>query len=222
MNKQLPYEIQRCFELGAVKLGRSLEILEWPSGGKEAPPPEINALISVMFYLSNLPQPFQIYAEGTCASGRIDMMGYDGETAIAIEAKNFGEINKQAVALLKDLERLRTFVPVLAENLNDGLTPNHWWQKAQARWGIILISSFRDRDVAEAWLSKDAEQFQEIMSRYPKPKDRAQTDTAGNPTGFFKLYKAFDNSNRGAARVTTAERWKGDGEGWFLWGAIQL
>jgi hypothetical protein len=221
VNKQLPFEIQRCFELGALKLGISLEVLEWPSGGKNAAPPEINALINVIFYLCNLPRPFQIYAEGTCASGRIDMMGYNGETAIAIEAKNFGEINKQAVALLKDLERLRTFVPVLAENLNDGLTPNQWWQNAQARWGIILISSFRGRDVADAWISQEEGKFQEIMSRYSK-QNHAQTDMAGYPTGFFKLYKAFDNANRGATRITTAARWKGDGEGWFLWGALPL
>lgn len=222
MDKRLPLEIQRCFELGALRLGRALEVLEWPGGGKDAAPPEINALINVMFYLASLPRPFQIYAEGAFADGRIDMMGCNGETAIAIEAKNFGSINKQAESVLNDLERLKAFTPVLTENLSNDLKPNQWWQEAKSRWGVILISSFRDSDVADAWVANDDEQFKKIMSRYSKGADRAQTDINGDPAGYFKLYKAFDHANRGAAIITTAERWKDCGQGWFLWGAIPL
>lgn len=222
MCEKLPLEIQKCFELGALRLGQALEVLEWPSGGKDAPPPEINALFNVMFYLGSLPKPFQIYSEGACRNGRIDLMGYNGETAIAIEAKAFGAINRQAEAALIDLDRLRSFTPALTTGLRNNLQPIQWWQEAKSRWGIILISSFRGRAVADAWISQSDEQFKSIMSRDPNVSELARTDATGAPIGFFKLYKEFEHTNRGATLITTAERWKDCGQGWFLWGAIPL
>lgn len=222
MPDPLPKAIETCLTEAAARLGRALEHLEWPSGGKEAAPAEINALINLMFYLQAQPKPYDIYAEGTCAGGRIDMMAFDGETALAVEAKNFGAINRQAESALRDLDRMREFRPSLTGNLSSGEPPRPWWSEAKQRWGIILIQSFRGSEIAQAWTSRDETKFQRLMSGYRNASDRPETDEAGMPTGFYKLYRSFAPENRGSALITKAERWKDCGEGWFLWGAIPL
>lgn len=222
MGAQLPLSIRSCFELGASRLGRALEVLEWPNGGKDAAPAEINVLINVAYYLGNLPKPFQLYSEGTAGKGRIDMMGFDGDTAIAIEAKGFGAINARSESIRNDLSRLYTFVPSLTEKLNQDLKPNQWWSGATSRWGIILISSFRGRAVADAWVAEDERVFREKMFTYSNPSEHPQIGSDGEASGFLALYRAIPVSCRGAAQITNAERWQDCGEGWLLWGAVPL
>lgn len=221
MDDQLPLEIQRCFELGASRLGTALEFLEWPNAGKDAPPAEINALINVAFCLGNLPKPFHMYFEGTAAKGRIDMMGFNGETAIAIEAKNFGAINAQSKSIMNDLTRLYKFMPSLTEKLAKDQKANQWWAGAKNRWGIILILSFRGPKVRDAWMAENERVFRENMHTYNKC-EHPQLGSDGKPTGFLALYQTIPASGRGAALITKADRWQNCGEGWLLWGAVSL
>lgn len=217
----LPVAIRSCLTDAAQRLGRALNELEWPSGGKDAAPAEINALINLMFYLQSQPAPFAIYAEGTCEDGRIDMMACDGEVALAVEAKNFGAIQRQSEAALRDLNRMLKFRPSLGL-LRSGEAPRPWWGDAKQRWGIILIQSFRGKEIADAWQSPDDNAFQQHMSAYRSAADRLQTDVQGEPAGFHKLFRAFPAHNRGIAPITDGQRWADCGQGWFLWGAVPL
>ncbi len=219
MSDQLPQEIEECIKQGALRLGRALEVLEWPSGGKDAPCHEINALISIAFYLGSLPNPFHLYAESSVNQRcRVDMIGFDGQTAIAMEAKGFGPINSQADSMLKDLVRLKTFVPSLSE-LAGNEKAVEWWANAESRWGIILISSFRGRKIRDAWMSPDVNKFIEIMG--PSRSGKTQVGEGGDSTGFLALFSAVPYEYRRASMITDAKRW-GSGEGWLIWAAIPL
>jgi hypothetical protein len=222
MAERLPRCIEESIEKGAKRFGNGLEMLEYPNGGKDGPPSEINALLNVGYFLQSLPQPFDIYAEGSCASGRIDAMGFNGEIAFALEAKAFGAINAQAESSLRDLDRMREFFPEMTQNLTGALRPRDWWGGAKERWGIILISSFRGKEIVDAWQSDNADAFIEEMNKYTEKSSRPTHDSDGKPTGFHKLYEQFAPCNRGAALVTSGERWRGCGQGWFLWGAVPL
>lgn len=223
MEPQLPSEIRDCIRHGAERLGRALVALEWPNGGKDAAPAEINALLNVGYFLQALPEPYDIYAEGSCASGRIDAMGFNGRIAFALEAKKFGGINAQANSAYNDLDRMREFRPEMTQKLSDSaLRPREWWSDASERWGIILISSFRGQEVAEAWAAEDENKFLAVMRTYTHESDRPATGPEGIPTGIHRLYQQFSHANRGAALVTDSTRWQDCGQGWFLWGAIPL
>ena len=217
---QFPKYLEECIDKGATRLGEALEILEWPNGGKDAPCHEVNALINISFYLSNLPKPFHVYAEATVDQrGRVDMIGYNGETSIALEAKSFGAINAKSDEVLNDLKRLKRFRPSLTE-LADNQMATQWWDKAQSRWAIIVISSFRGRPIRDAWLAQDEKVFREIMETYGKTGS-PQTQDDGTPTGFLGLYRAVPFSLRRASLITDAVRW-GTGEGWLLWAALAI
>ncbi len=221
MDAQLPLDIQRCFELGASRLGEDLVFLEWPNGGKDGAPAERNAMFNVAYYLGSLPKRYHLYFEGTAGNGRMDMMGCDGETAIAIEAKSLGDINRQSASLLTDLDRLLKFSPFLTEKLNDNSKPHQWWQEATNRWGILLILSFRGREIADAWKTDDTNLFREKMESYIKRR-RRNTDSNGEISKFLALSQAIPLSGRGAALIIDGKHWQDCGEGWLLWGAIPL
>ncbi len=219
MTYQLPIEIEHCFEKGACRLGKALEKLEWPNGGKDAPCHEVNALINIAFYLGNLAKPFHVYAEATVGQrGRMDMIGFNGETAIALEAKVFGKINRKSDEVLLDLNRLKSFRPSLSE-LAGNQKAHQWWDEAENRWGIVVISSFRGREVRDAWLAEDENEFREKMATYKKA-DKPQ-DECGTAKGFLALHRAVPFSCRRAALITDAVRW-GSGEGWLLWAAVPI
>lgn len=75
-------ELEASITEGARRLGRALEILGYPNGGKDAPCHEINAVINIAACLGRLEEPYHLYAEGTTAKrGRIDLMGFNGRTA---------------------------------------------------------------------------------------------------------------------------------------------
>lgn len=223
MRDELPHDIQNCFELGATRFGKAIDALDFPNAGKDSPAAEANALFSVACCLGSLPEPFHMYFEAATTKGRIDMLGFDGRTAIAVEAKAFGDINKSADSVMSDLERLREFTPLLTKSLVDNLQPNTWWDEAKSRWAIALISSFRGREVAEAWLADEEREFMDQMKSYKKKKtDQPRFDADGNAVGFLALYRKIPISLRGAYLITSAKRWEGCGEGWLLWAAIPL
>ncbi|MDX1557166.1 MAG: hypothetical protein R3212_14145 [Xanthomonadales bacterium] len=224
MINTLPIEVQRCIEQGAHRLGRALERLEWPNSGKDGPVAEINGLISLMYYLQAEPEAFHIYAEGTCAGGRIDMMACNGPIALAVEAKAFGKIADRSESCLKDLQRMKTFKPELTTKLASGNSLNEWWEAASQRWGIILIQAFRGREISDAWVAPDTAGFLKAMSTYSGSAENYVGADPDNPTGFLKLWQQFEPQNRGRAQITDATRWPDTvaSEGWFLWGAIPL
>src|SRR5688572_28413971 len=60
----LPTDFVQCFESAATRQGNALHRLEWPSGGKDAPCHEVNAVFSFAYCLGNLQPQFDLYAEG--------------------------------------------------------------------------------------------------------------------------------------------------------------
>lgn len=221
MDLQLPLEIEDCCRKSAKRFGRSLAVLNWPNGGKDAPPHEANALINLWFYLGHMDAPFDLYAEGTINENcRVDMIGLsrDRETAIAIEAKGFGKINPQSISVLGDLERLRTFRPSLSD-VKGNVQAQSWWDEAKVRWGVVVISSFRGREIEQAWMAEDEAVSIERMSTYPSAQ-RA-LDGEGNPQGFLQLLRSVPHNYRRSEQITTGEQW-GSGEGWMLWAALPL
>lgn len=224
MQDKFPSDIEYCIKQGALQLGEALERLHWPNGGKDSPCHEVNALINISNYLSNLPIPYYVYAEATVAKGcRVDMVACNGDTALAFEAKSFGRIHKQSEGILKDLERLKTFRPSLT-NLAGKLEPPHWWDNAKSRWGIIIVSSFVGPEVRDAWLAKDEDTVKEKIRTYSKSKQsqtNSDRENDGEDSGFMKLYRAISESCRDAAFITDAKQWD-SGEGWLLWAAVPL
>lgn len=219
---RFPIDIEQCIEHGASNLGRTLEILEWPNGGKDAPCHEVNALINISSCLSNLPKPYHVYAEATVPPrGRVDMIGFNGETAIAIEAKSFGNINKKSNEVINDLKRLETFSPSLTTELAGSQAANQWWNEAKNRWGIIVISSFRGREVRDAWLAQDESDFKKQMNIY-RPIKKSQSHDDEIASGYLALYRSVSSLYRRSAQITDGARWRETGEGWLLWAAIPL
>jgi hypothetical protein len=221
MDKQLPLEIEQCFRESAKRFGRSLAVLDWPNGGKDAPPHEANALINLWYFLGHLDPPFDLYAEGTINENcRVDVIGLSGDrtTAIAIEAKGFGKINQQSLSVLADLERLRTFRPSLSD-LKGKVQAQSWWDQAVTRWGVIVISSFRGREVEQAWMAADEVVSIERMSTYSSGQQAVDSD--GSPQGFLQLLRSVPHMHRRSEQITTGEQW-GSGEGWLLWAGMPL
>jgi len=218
----LPSDFSRCFEDAASRLGRALRKLEWPSGSKDAPCHEVNAIFSFAHCLGKLERDFQLYAEGMIGDrGRIDLIGCNGEIAFALEAKGWGAINKQSLSVTLDLERVRGFRPIPSELANDASAVD-WWREAKQRFGILMITSFRGRNVADAWQLDSDDDVIARMSAY-KPSDRA-LDTNGEPAPFLTLHKRlrFLETERGASPITDGSRWKDCDEGWLLWAAFPL
>jgi hypothetical protein len=216
----LPAAIEQCLDKGAKRLGNALKMLDWPNGGKDAPCHEINAVINISCFLSQMEPPFDLYAEGTIAQrGRVDLIGCNGETAFALEAKGFGRINAKSTEVVADLKRLlHGFSPSLSE-LAGNVEAKDWWNHAQSRWAIIVISSFRGAAVKEAWLADDEEVVRAKLATYSAAEHAAELD--GVPSGFLELHRALRNAQRGASFITDGKQWDA-GEGWLLWAAIPL
>src|SRR3546814_8938517 len=102
-------------------------------------------------------KPFHCYAEASHTSGRrIDMIAYDGDCAIAIEAKKFGNVGHVSLAVEEDLKRLKEFSPMLSP-MSESSVAEDWWLKATQRWGLILIGSHGGDAVLNAWKVKGEE-----------------------------------------------------------------
>lgn len=219
MDAKLPAVIELCIREGAARLGRALRKLEWPNGGKDAPPNELNAIINISSCLGNQDPPFHLYAEGTIAKrGRVDLIGFDGNTAFAMEAKAFGKINNKSTEVLSDLQRLRIFSPSMSE-LAHNVKAEDWWKGATSRWAIVVISSFRGTEVKDAWLADDEAEACKLMANY-RPADRA-IEVDGMATGFLALHRELRETSRGAVLITNGQPW-GGGEGWLLWAAVPV
>jgi hypothetical protein len=217
LQEQFPTDVEECIQKGAARLGEALNCLNWPNGGKEAPCHEVNALVNISFYLGNLLKPYYVYAEACVAQrGRVDMVGCNGETAIAFEAKGFGRIHEKSKEILNDLRRLKTFRPSLTDLAGNQKAP-HWWDEAKSRWVVIVISSFRGQAVRDAWLAEDENIVKEKLLTYSKGKTLRPIDDSG----FMALHRDIPASCRHAALITDASRW-GSAEGWLLWAAVRL
>ena len=168
-------------------------------------------------YLSNLDPPFYFYSEGTIAqTGRIDLIGCNGDVALAMEAKGFGPINSRSNSAFKDLQRLRDFVPAYSKPASP-FEPRDWWQEAKQRWGLLLVMSFRGVEVKEAWEAPSTSEAYEIMQSYTSTSDRP----ADENSGFMALLQDPDMIRFGA-RIAHTTRWGKDTNGWLLCGAIPL
>ena len=213
-----PRVLRDALTEGAARLGRALDKLDWPNGGKDAPCHEVNAVINISYYLGQA--GFHLYAEGTTVNrGRIDLVGFDDRIAFALEAKNFGDINKQGDSILTDWKRLQKFYPLLTE-VAGNQEAHKWWETASERWGIIVIASYRDPQIKDAWMSPDEAGFRQHMSVYKAHEQPQEVD--GEAKGFLALYRATQTAVRGAEIITPGTRFKDCGEGWLMWAATPL
>jgi hypothetical protein len=177
-------------------------------------------VINISNVLGKATPEFDLYAEGTVASrGRIDLVGFNGDIAFALEAKNFGAINSASDSILRDFHRLRCFVPSLTE-VAGNIEARRWWQEARQRWGIIVISSYRGPEVKDAWLASDEADMRRLMSGYSSHEQPREVD--GAATGFLALHRALASAVRGAEVITDSHRWIGAGQGWLLWAGVPL
>lgn len=219
MALSVPEVLAESIEHGAARLGRALEVLEWPNAGTNAPCHEINALLNILYHLHAAEPSFLTYAEGTTANrGRVDAIGFNGQIALAIEAKAWGRINNQANSVLADWRRLASFAPRLSE-----VAGNHaaidWWQGAEQRWRVIVITSFRGDEVKDAWLSDDEGSMRALMAGYT-PAEHCREEE-GTAVGFLALWREIPARWRRAARIVDGTRWNA-GSGWLLWAAEPL
>lgn len=218
-NVIFPPSLESAIQGAATSLGNALRTLEYPNKGRDAPCHEVNAVINVAMQLSRVDPPFQLYAEGTTEErGRVDLIGFNGVTAFALEAKAFGRINFKSEEVLNDWDRLKNFEPQMSE-VAGNFEARRWWQEAESRWRIIVITSFRGGEIARAWQSPDEDEFARQMSGYAK-HEQART-AAGGAQGFLKLYQAISSHPHGAFEICKGERW-GGGDAWLLWAAEAL
>jgi len=214
MTSAIPAFIKESVNEAGARLGRALDKLEWPSGGKNAPPSELNALINFQCCLSRLDADFDFYSEGTIAErGRIDLLGSNGKASLAMEAKRLANLNQSAVSALNDLRRLRCdeFAPAYCPP-----TPNRevtrWWEKSDSRWGVLLITSFHGDAVREAWEAQDTE----TAARYMRVAGFRKFE------GFMSLHRAED-LQRFSAPIPLPSRWcETADKGWILCGILDL
>lgn len=134
---------------------RELDVLEWPDDypGGDSPAREATIVFHIARQLSMLEKPFHLYLEAAMRRdrrrGRMDLIGYDGDLAIAMEAKCFGVIGTNSLKLAGQVQDMRQFSPFYALRSSE-ITNKDWWLGANRRIGMVVILSFR-RNVAEAW-----------------------------------------------------------------------
>lgn len=219
MTSKLPDDIVECLRAGATHLGNGLALLGWPNAGTDAPCHELNALFSIWHYLARLEPSFHVYAEAPMADrGRVDLIGFNSKIAFAMEAKGFGAINAKATEALRDFNRLTKFAPSLSDVAGNEKAQD-WWRDAEARWGILVVSSFRGDEVRKAWLADTDASVEAALATYG-PKDRAKR-VGGEAAGFLSLNQALRECERGAFPIIKGERWNA-GDGWLLWAATPL
>lgn len=213
---QFPAEIEQAVADAALRLGRALDFLEWPNGERDAPPNELNALINLQWALARLTPTFHFYSEGAISErGRVDLMASNGDISLAMEAKRFGDINERSDSIGKDIQRLRDFHPAYYQG--DGSRPIRDWWGTSARWGLVIITSFRGDAVRDAWLAPSHQRAAEALSTYRSKSDRPRADGSG-----FMGLRATADMHRFAAPITLSERWPDTGAGHLLCGAVAL
>lgn len=210
MNKPVPEFIKNCVTQAGERLGLALDELDWPSD-KDAAPSEINALIGVQNCLSRYDDRFRFYSEGTVSErGRIDLMGFNGDVAIAMEAKRLDSVSGSMGAVCSDLARLKGFSPKYYKGVNP--YQQGWWQEATERWGIVLITSFlRENVVREAWEAGSAEEARAILSKRYRSIEPCITLISDPALQRFSV------------PIPLPDRWTTHtAPGWILCGAIEL
>ncbi|TKS54546.1 hypothetical protein E4582_07120 [Luteimonas yindakuii] len=106
MTEEFPPLLHTAVSDAALRLGRTLDLMEWPNGESDGPANELNALISLQWALTKADPSFHYFAEASLGNRkRIDLLATNRQVSLAIEAKNFGRINSQSDSALRDLER---------------------------------------------------------------------------------------------------------------------
>src|SRR3546814_17372205 len=104
------------------------------------------------------------------------MIAYDGDCAIAIEAKKFGNVGHVSLAVEEDLKRLKEFSPMLSP-MSESSVADDWWLKATQRWGLILIGSHGGDAVLNAWTVKGEEAKTILATRLANRGSRRASPT---------------------------------------------
>lgn len=216
MRRALPSIIPTAVTAAALRLGRALDHMEWPNGESAGPSNELNALNSLQWALTSLDPTFHYFAEASLGNRkRVDLLATNRKLALVIEAKNFGAINRQSDSALRDLARIQNFSPSYYIGKSTR-TIEDWWQKSD-RWALVLIASFRGREVHDAWVEPNASAAAEIMGGYSKDSDRPRPDGSG-----FMALRTTPDMHRFAAPIELGPRWTDTGAGYLLCGAISL
>lgn len=214
--------IENALTEAGSRFGRSLDLLEWPNGEqKNAPPNELNALACLQWALSVKDPTFDFFSEGSIIrrrpvglrKGRVDLMASNREVSLVIEAKCFGNINRQSDSVFSDLECLRDFKPAYYVG-KEKRQIYDWWGNSE-RWALVLIASFRGDPVKEAWLTSDAREAETLLAQYERREDQPRADG----TGFMRL-RSVAGMHRFASPIPLGDRWTDTGKGYLLCGAV--
>lgn len=212
MASNVPEFIKECVAEAGVRLGLALDKLEWPSGGVNAAPSELNALIGFQCAVMRRDPEFHFYSEGTMANrGRIDLMGCNGDVSLAIEAKRLNNLADSARRAQSDVDYLHGFRPAYCKTA-PGHEQNDWWSNSTERWGLLLITSFLGDAVRDAWEADDA--------------SGARTSLSGKGWKHIEPFIELQQCaglQRFSCPIPLDSRWSNSADpGWILCGAIEF
>jgi len=211
--------------MASEKLGEALTCLDYPNGGKDAVFAEANLVAYTTHGLLSQKPVFHCYAEASHTRGRrIDLLAFNREIALAIEAKKFGDIEHASDGIIEDVQRIRDFTPTTSP-LAANIDANDWWRQAKERWGLILVGSHAGDEVARAWQSGGGESARLSLSERSL-RNRAKPEKLDRANE--KLLKALATINEdpgsqfGCFRICEGRRWEGSTDAYLLWAAFPL
>lgn len=226
MPSEFPISIRAALEKAATLLGDSLLGLNYPNGGKDAVFAEANLIVYTAHALLSAERSFHCYAEPSHAgSKRIDLVAFDGETAVAVEAKKFGNVAYGSLAILSDIDRLRGFRPSLSPSADDSPV-EEWWANAANRWGVILVGSHGGDQVRDAWQATTIESARtaldgRLAARGARRTATVQADNTAMLAVLNKLDSMADTS-RGVFQICPGNRWRQCEDAYLLWAGFRL
>lgn len=190
-----PSDVLGCLRRAGNALNEHLEVLAWPDANRDTPAKEANIVLHVARELMQASPGFHVYLEAAVpGGGQLDLLAANDHSAIALEAKCFGDVGGQSSSLLRDVLRLKNFHPRYAL-LKGKVEANDWWKQVPNRWAFAVIASFcGSGQVAEAWDSGSSSSL--------KPDDRA---------GFDSLIKGLDGAYREVIPINDGSHWNSCG-----------
>lgn len=224
--QEFPAAVAQALTSAAELLGKALLRLHYPNGGRDAVFAETNLLMYAGHGLLSCEKPFHCYAEAAHTNGRrIDMVAFDGDCAVAIEAKKFGNIGYVSESILRDLERLSDFRPIQSST-SDGSPAEEWWQQASQRWGLLLVGSHAGDSVKDAWTAQSrAEASSTLEARTSESTRRRATTVERENATFMNLLDTLDRQKCGirkAISICPGSGWDRCNDAYLLWAGFRL
>lgn len=213
---EFPARFASAAALAARRLGAALDALDYPNGGRDATFAETNLVAYLVAGLLQSSPGFHCYAEAAhIQQRRIDLTGFDGRVAFALEAKKFGHVGKVVAALLGEMERIDQFVPRLSPTA-EGHEPRDWWGTATERWAVLAVASHAGDEARKAWVALEHTESHEAQA------GRSEWNDPRPIHGLVRELETRAHCVRDAAPICSGERWRNCADAWLLWAAYRL